>query len=165
MFFNIPRLNRFIHRQTRCFWCFRNKLKKFLSCGWIVILCRGICEQYQTSLRQERHGINRVVQVVFVHRTRLEARRVHVRAGWVRKIGIKLFELTCDGEFVIAEEEVEIGHENFNHKGHKEHKVFKTFVPFVSFMVNYFVMMRWTPFRTRVTSMICMLPKSASVVM
>ena len=46
-------------------------------------------------------------------------RRVHIRTGGVGEIGCEVFELTRDGEFVVAEEKVDVGH-GFSHRAHRE---------------------------------------------
>ena len=102
----------------RCVWRFLDVFKKLFARGGVVIFRRGIRQIHQSSLGKEWHGIDRVVQIVFVHRTCVEASGVHVRAGGIREAGLKFLELARDGEFVVAEEEVDVGHEFLTTKRH-----------------------------------------------
>lgn len=38
-------------------------------------------------------------------------RGIHPRCGWVTKIGLKVFESAGDGEFVVAVEDEDVGHD------------------------------------------------------
>jgi hypothetical protein len=122
VFVSIARLHGFIHYQSCGFGRLFDKFQELLAGGGIVVFGGGIRQQDQPSLGEERHGIDRVVQVVLAHCTRVEARCVHVRTGGVVEIGLEVLEFTRDGEFVVAEEEEEVGHIFFYHEGHEEHQ-------------------------------------------
>ena len=111
MFLGIARFNRFIHHNACCIRRFLKIGQKILACGCVVIFCGWIRQIHQPSLRKERHGIDRVVQVSVTHRARIETRRVHIRAGGISEIRLKIFESAGDGEFVVAEEKVDVGHD------------------------------------------------------
>ena len=60
-------------------------------------------------LREERHGVDSVVQVVIGHGAGFEAGGVHIGAGGIVEEGAELSEPLTDGELIIAEEEGYVG--------------------------------------------------------
>src|SRR3990170_6673165 len=110
MFIGFSRFDGFIQHQARCLRRLFKESKKLFARGWIAVFSRGICQKHQTSLREEWHGIDSIVQIVFAHGTRIKTRAVNSCAGGVREIRLKVFELARDGEFVVAEEEINVGH-------------------------------------------------------
>ena len=83
---------------------------EFFACGWIVIFCGWIGKNDQSLWRKEWHGIDRVVQFLFGHGPRFEMCGIHPCCGWVAEIRLKVFELACDGKFVVAVEDEDVGH-------------------------------------------------------
>src|SRR5215216_5200335 len=111
MFISAFWLDGFIQHQASCLGRFFKEFQKLFVRGWIVVFSRGVCQKNQTSRREEWHSIDGVVQVIFTHGTRVKTSGVHISTSGVGEIRLKVFELARDSKLIVAEEEVDVGHE------------------------------------------------------